>query len=85
VITEGVFGMRGQQGKLKEICELKSKYKFRLLVDDAHGFGTLVKQEPELVKNRVVRIRLMYTSLLLPNLWLVSEHSLRVIKKLSDT
>ena len=33
--------MRGQQGKLKEICELKSKYKFRLLVDDAHGFGTL--------------------------------------------
>ena len=41
VITEGVFGMRGQQGKLKEICELKSKYKFRLLVDDAHGFGTL--------------------------------------------
>ncbi len=43
VITEGVFGMRGMQGKLKEICELKSKYKFRLLVDDAHGFGTLGK------------------------------------------
>lgn len=43
VITEGVFGMRGQQGKLKEICELKSKYSFRLLVDDAHGFGTLGK------------------------------------------
>ena len=41
VITEGVFGMRGQQGKLKEICELKQKYDFRLLVDDAHGFGTL--------------------------------------------
>ena len=41
VITEGVFGMRGQQGKLKEICALKSKYSFRLLVDDAHGFGTL--------------------------------------------
>jgi len=41
VITEGVFGMRGQQGKLKEICKLKSKYQFRLLVDDAHGFGTL--------------------------------------------
>jgi len=41
VITEGVFGMRGQQGKLKEICDLKSKYNFRLLVDDAHGFGTL--------------------------------------------
>ncbi|WP_184873880.1 aminotransferase class I/II-fold pyridoxal phosphate-dependent enzyme [Chryseobacterium sp. G0240] len=43
VITEGVFGMRGQQGKLKEICDLKSKYNFRLLVDDAHGFGTLGK------------------------------------------
>ena len=41
VITEGVFGMRGQQGKLKEICELKKKFNFRLLVDDAHGFGTL--------------------------------------------
>ncbi len=43
VISEGVFGMRGEQGKLKEIVELKSKYKFRFLVDDAHGFGTLGK------------------------------------------
>lgn len=43
VITEGVFGMRGQQGKLKEIIALKDKYNFRLLVDDAHGFGTLGK------------------------------------------
>ncbi|HTF31403.1 MAG TPA: aminotransferase class I/II-fold pyridoxal phosphate-dependent enzyme, partial [Flavitalea sp.] len=41
VITEGVFGMAGDQGKLKEITALKSKYQFRLLVDDAHGFGTL--------------------------------------------
>ncbi len=41
VISEGVFGMRGDQGKLKEIVTLKSKYDFRLLVDDAHGFGTL--------------------------------------------
>ena len=41
VISEGVFGMRGEQGKLKEIATLKSKYKFRFLVDDAHGFGTL--------------------------------------------
>jgi glycine C-acetyltransferase len=40
-ITEGVFGMRGQQGKLKEVVEMKKKYNFRLLVDDAHGFGTL--------------------------------------------
>ncbi|MDZ7614610.1 MAG: aminotransferase class I/II-fold pyridoxal phosphate-dependent enzyme [Flavobacteriaceae bacterium] len=43
VVTEGVFGMRGEQGKLKEIVEFKKKYNFRLLVDDAHGFGTLGK------------------------------------------
>jgi len=43
VITEGVFGMAGDQGKLKEIIDLKSTYQFRLLVDDAHGFGTLGK------------------------------------------
>jgi len=43
VITEGVFGMAGDQGKLKEICDLKKSYEFRLLVDDAHGFGTLGK------------------------------------------
>jgi glycine C-acetyltransferase len=41
VITEGVFGMAGDQGKLKEIVALKDNYEFRLLVDDAHGFGTL--------------------------------------------
>ncbi|OIR13326.1 putative pyridoxal phosphate-dependent acyltransferase [mine drainage metagenome] len=44
VITEGVFGMAGDQGKLKEIAALKNKYQFRLLVDDAHGFGTLGKR-----------------------------------------
>jgi len=43
VITEGVFGMRGDQGKLKEIVALKDEFQFRLLVDDAHGFGTLGK------------------------------------------
>ena len=43
VISEGVFGMRGEQGKLKEITNLKGKFDFRLLVDDAHGFGTLGK------------------------------------------
>lgn len=43
VITEGVFGMNGHQGNLKGIVELKKKYKFRLLVDDAHGFGTMGK------------------------------------------
>ncbi|HHS95767.1 MAG TPA: aminotransferase class I/II-fold pyridoxal phosphate-dependent enzyme, partial [Phaeodactylibacter sp.] len=41
VISEGVFGMQGDQGKLKEIVALKEKYPFRLLVDDAHGFGVL--------------------------------------------
>ena len=43
VISEGVFGMRGDQGKLREIVALKDKYNFRFLVDDAHGFGTLGK------------------------------------------
>lgn len=41
VVTEGVFGMAGDQGKLKEIVEFKEEYKFRLFVDDAHGFGTI--------------------------------------------
>ena len=43
VITEGVFGMSGVQGSLKDIIALKKKYSFRLFVDDAHGFGTLGK------------------------------------------
>ncbi len=41
VITEGVFGMSGNLGKLKEIAALKEKFQFRLFVDDAHGFGTV--------------------------------------------
>jgi glycine C-acetyltransferase len=41
VITEGVFGMSGNMGDLKNIVELKKKYNFRILVDDAHGFGTM--------------------------------------------
>ncbi len=44
VVTEGVFGMAGDQGKLKEIVAFKKKYKFRLFVDDAHGFGTMGEQ-----------------------------------------
>jgi glycine C-acetyltransferase len=43
VITEGVFGMAGDQGNLKDTVDMKDKYQFRLLVDDAHGFGTLGK------------------------------------------
>jgi glycine C-acetyltransferase len=41
VITEGVYGMSGTQGKIKEIVALKQKYNFRLLIDDAHGFGSM--------------------------------------------
>ena len=41
VITEGVFGMSGNQGKVGEIVALKKKYSFRLLIDDAHGFGSM--------------------------------------------
>lgn len=41
VMTEGVFGMAGDQGKLKEIVSFKKKYNFRLFVDDAHGFGMM--------------------------------------------
>ncbi|MFM7218474.1 MAG: aminotransferase class I/II-fold pyridoxal phosphate-dependent enzyme, partial [Bacteroidota bacterium] len=43
VITEGVFGMRGDQGRIKDIVALKKKFQFRLFVDDAHGFGTMGK------------------------------------------
>jgi glycine C-acetyltransferase len=43
VITEGVFGMAGDLGKLDKIAALKKKYDFRFLVDDAHGFGTMGK------------------------------------------
>ena len=41
VITEGVFGMSGAQGKIKELIDLKKDFNFRLLIDDAHGFGTM--------------------------------------------
>jgi glycine C-acetyltransferase len=41
VITEGVFGMSGNLGKLQEIVMLKEKFQFRLFIDDAHGFGTM--------------------------------------------
>ena len=41
VVTEGVYGMSGNQGKIKEIVALKAKYSFRILIDDAHGFGSM--------------------------------------------
>ncbi|TAD96126.1 MAG: pyridoxal phosphate-dependent aminotransferase family protein [Bacteroidetes bacterium] len=43
VVTEGVFGMLGDLGKIDQIVALKKKYNFRLLIDDAHGFGTMGK------------------------------------------
>jgi glycine C-acetyltransferase len=43
VITEGVFGMSGDLGNIKDIVDLKKKFQFRLLIDDAHGFGTMGK------------------------------------------
>jgi 7-keto-8-aminopelargonate synthetase-like enzyme len=51
--------MRGQQGKLKEIA-MKQKFNFRLVVDDAHGFGTLGKQELEQVRNKEFKMILMF-------------------------
>ncbi|HET7116106.1 MAG TPA: aminotransferase class I/II-fold pyridoxal phosphate-dependent enzyme, partial [Hanamia sp.] len=41
VVTEGVYGMSGTQGKIKQIVALKSKYNFRIMIDDAHGFGSM--------------------------------------------
>ena len=48
MISEGVFGMGGDQGKIKRNCCFKKKFNFRLFVDDAHGFGTMEKMgEPD--------------------------------------
>jgi len=44
LITEGVFGMRGDLGQLDEICAMKKDFQFRILVDDAHGLGTMGKR-----------------------------------------
>jgi len=44
VVTEGVFGMAGDQGRLADIVKYKKEYQFRLFVDDAHGFGTIGEQ-----------------------------------------
>jgi glycine C-acetyltransferase len=70
VITEGVFGMAGDQGRLKEIAALKSKYAFRMLVDDAHGFGTMGETGAGAGKRRGFKVRLIYTFRPLQNQWL---------------
>jgi glycine C-acetyltransferase len=86
LITEGVFGMAGDQGKLKEIVELKSKYSFRLLVDDAHGFWA--KQAQEQVKSKASRKTSIFIFRLLQNQWHRLEHSSQVQNRssiISDT
>jgi glycine C-acetyltransferase len=74
VITEGVFGMAGDLGKLDEIAALKKKYSFRLLVDDAHGLEPWVKQVPALVNILACRTRLMS----------ISEHLQNHLQVLAD-
>ena len=71
VISEGVFGMRGQQGRLKEIVALKREVStFRFLVDDAHGFGTLGENWCWSRRtSKAFKTILMFTLQLLPNLW----------------
>ena len=83
LISEGVFGMRGEQGKLKEIIALKEKYNFRLLVDDAHGFGTLGKTGAGTGEEQGVKMVLMCILQLLQSQWQVQVHFLLLIKKLS--
>lgn len=69
VITEGVFGMTGAQGNLKDIVALKSKYNFRLFVDDAHGFGTMEKLVLVQVKSKVAKMELIFILETLLNQW----------------
>jgi 7-keto-8-aminopelargonate synthetase-like enzyme len=61
--------MRGQQGKLKESCD-EAKIQLPFTVDDAHGFGTLGKQELEQVRNKEFKMILMFIFQLLQNQWL---------------
>jgi hypothetical protein len=75
--------MRGQQGKLKrrDCCD-EAKIQLRLVVDDAHGFGTLGKQELEQVRNKEFKMILMFTFQLLQNQWLTLV-ALQLTKTLS--
>ena len=66
--------MRGEQGKIKEIVQLKNKYKFRLLVDDAHGFGTLDPRGLVQVRNKEFKTKLMFILQPLLNQWHQLEH-----------
>ena len=81
VISEGVFGMRGEQGRLREIVALKEKFNFRLLVDDAHGFGTLGATGAG-TQGRSKAFKMISMSILphLPSQWQVQGHLSQQIK-----
>ena len=74
VITEGVFGMKGDLGKLDEIVAMKKDFNFRLLVDDAHGFGTMGKGGRGTATLELPMASMCYSTPL-PNQWQVSELS----------
>jgi glycine C-acetyltransferase len=75
VMTEGVFGMAGDQGKLKEIVSYKEKYNFRLFVDDAHGFGMMGAKAVAPPMHKACRIRWTSTSAPSPRPWPASVPS----------
>ncbi len=86
VISEGVFGMRGNQGILKEIGSMKAEYDFRFFVDDAHGIGMVGKTGAGAVEaTRGNRRHRFILSVLLPNRWLPSVDLWREIKTSSIT
>ena len=73
--------MRGEQGKLKEIVALKDKYKFRFLVDDAHGFGTLGENGKGAGNEQGIQDKIDVYFATLQNLWLQQVHLLLLTKK----
>ena len=85
VISEGVFGMRGEQGILKEICAFKEEYGFRLLVDDAHGFGTLGETGMGAGQAQGFRTKLTSTFPLSLRRCLVSAPLFRPVQRSSST
>jgi len=82
VITEGVYGMSGAMGNVKEITELKKKYNFRLLIDDAHGFGTMGKTGAGTGEEQGCQDQVDLYFGAFANQWLLSVDSLQDQKKL---
>ena len=75
LITEGVYGMTGALGKLDGICALKKKYNFRIMIDDAHGFGLLGDHGRGTSEHFNVMDEMTFISEHLPRVWLRSEVS----------